>query len=449
MSMPIIVRSVGNSEVITTCSDYNLHISCSRAANMSNAAQRKLSKYVAEEGERDYPTTDEANLSTEGESMGIETPRATFGVELEFLGLYMFLPDGADKETSQRQYPGIIQMRPGVSKDRASLNALQEVIRYLRHNGVDINDYVAQMASPGLPPEAPAITPHSANANDRIYHRWTLKWDTSVRINEDDVVEPGAEGLNFELVTPAMLHDAKSYDEIHRVVSLIGEKYRVVVNSTTGLHVHVGFGPNCMDLSSLKRIAALLWASDAVLNPIHPEDRHNAYYCARNRLHSHLASGHRANRAKPPSEGDSVSIEQGLIELQKCTTSNDVARLMVDKWNDAHAYSFKNYVSGSCAADTPTIEFRQAAGSMNPNWILRWAYICVQMCDWAAKEMEDEDLAYIAQHCQNIEDGEEDVNEFFREFMRMIGCVDSGDFILSTTHDQRARGGPPSRRPKT
>ncbi|KAH6648666.1 putative amidoligase enzyme-domain-containing protein [Truncatella angustata] len=384
-----------------------------------------------EVSEPDNKPLDENTASDEAISDDAR-PHMTFGVEVEFFAFYVVRGASESRAELSRRYPGVIQVPDSVDEVKRANYALRRLIRFFAQNTVDINDFNDINDTDSRPrPGPPTTTQYSANSSNPAYHRWTLEWEVSSYLTADHVLEEGLMPLNLELVSPAMTHHPASYAEIYRVVDLLRTCVRIILNDTTGLHIHCGMGPDAIPFRFFRRIAFLLWTMDAVITLVHPAHRQNNDYCMRNRLHA------RVN--EPPCD-----VVDGCRRISTCQNHSELALQMSMNHAWGGAYDFENYVI-STASDTifegkPTIEFRQAAGSSNPEWIVLWAFLCVRMCGWAATDMDPEVLDYFIRRCQDVEDGEEYQTSSLDHFLRMIGCEETLSYIRRTTHDERANG---------
>lgn len=412
---------------------------------------------------------DSTNTRPGAASQGTARPTAaydtgtemTFGVEIEYLQFFRvcFPWENPDSSQLSEKYPGIIL----ISADEADpdLQALNKSVQTLRANGVDINNYNAGETRVEAPSGAPSLTPYSENCNQSMYHRWTLRWDTSVDLvtGVDDHLRSsgrlsGARTgvMPMELITPAMKLNEESLTEIDRVVNLVNATFAVHLNKTAGLHVHVGMGKTRFPPMALKNIASVLWIADSILSPLHPDHRQNNSYCRRNRTDSRLANGMTATDATVAGRSwttcADMSLQEGFDEIRKCQTSEQVARLIRCRDpTDSSAYNFDHYIpfveidpsSDDSTPSRPTIEFRQGAGSLNPAWICHMAYIYTKICEWAVKNYDSEYInCDLIVRCDSIEAGEAGYEELLDKFLRHVSCENSAEYVKATNHDQRA-----------
>ncbi|KAH6652416.1 putative amidoligase enzyme-domain-containing protein [Truncatella angustata] len=393
----------------------------------------------------------------------------TFGVELEAIGFFRVLNEGDDVNDSfiRDAWPGYILV-PYELEHRAGIYAVQQMIDILRSHNVDINNFDHSVVGPPYPsPPSAEPTRHSPNCANPLYHRWTLKRDASVRLLQDvddhmsDITDslidnPGRRVgyLALELISPAV--KASSVDDMVEVFTVIEHfqgLFKLHVNSTTGLHVHVGMGRRWFTAQWLNQIAALTWAADAILTYVHPDHRRNNHYCMRNRIHSQLAAGMTAAQAMDGASSSFVYVqgspcpttEEGAWEIGRCNTSNQIGRLMHVPPAMGPAYNFDNYFpEPSRRGGKTTIEFRQAAGSISPEWVCHWAAICIGVCRYAIFHMDWQFFDHtLVVRCDSVDAGTEPFNEPLDIFLREIGCAASSLFIMAHSHDQRlSRNGP-------
>lgn len=148
---------------------------------------------------------------------------------------------------------------------------------------------------------------------------------------------PQYEYHGFEIKTPVLRHCAESYQHIRTVLAAINRNFRVRVNASCGMHVHVGAGTRLMkmplgapladsstskpvyksrtfSLAVLRRLAALQWATDPFIAALHPPERQISKWTPSIRQHSALAFGQgdngpykpRAEVGRPGPESDDL-----------------------------------------------------------------------------------------------------------------------------------------------
>lgn len=336
----------------------------------------------------------------------------TFGVELEFVLWYMYA-ETWELVALRHANPGIVIVPVGQPRSPAYIRAV--VIDRLRREGnVDINP--EPHLPPGFPePPAPSAPddqhPNAGNTRQAKYLRWTLTTDHSVKSLNEPLVRGDYRplcGIGLELVSPALRHTLASYQEIRRVMEFFRANFAFTVNETAGLHVHVGVGRDYLPLPELRRAAILAWLTEDLLLELHPNRDKNEHTPPVRRF-SNLALGLGAEAAgragyyfglkptDPRGPREPRGLAEGLQELMNCTSVWAVVKLM-DVAETRGMVSLFNYglTHPHCGhlndrAKRTTIEFRAAAGTMNPEWVLIWSSICVGLIE-AAGDIDDAHL---------------------------------------------------------
>ncbi|KAL6403009.1 hypothetical protein AUP68_12340 [Ilyonectria robusta] len=102
-------------------------------------------------------------------------------------------------------------------------------------------------------------------------HMWAVTSDESIEVD-------GEEGSGYiwkgvELKSPASYAFDEAFNMIKVVISLVTGKFRCRVNTSCGIHVHLGNGPYRMDLQAARNFAALIWAAEPKLAVLHCPSR--------------------------------------------------------------------------------------------------------------------------------------------------------------------------------
>ncbi|KAI1099992.1 putative amidoligase enzyme-domain-containing protein [Jackrogersella minutella] len=120
---------------------------------------------------------------------------------------------------------------------------------------------------------------------------WEIKPDVSLSAPRRDF-----KWVDMEIISPAERASPEAFQAIRHAMSLLTSTYRMIVNNTCGLHVHVGDGPELMPLQHVKRVIGLIWAADPLLSRLHPPHRRGTYYAPSIRERSNLAHGSNAEQ---------------------------------------------------------------------------------------------------------------------------------------------------------
>ncbi|KAG5746236.1 hypothetical protein H9Q70_011074 [Fusarium xylarioides] len=178
-------------------------------------------------------------------------PRVSFGFELEFL--VAVNPREVEADDSI----------PGLAAATGRHHGITAVLELLRDHGFS----------------ARTVEENSvANKSETKEYPWIVTTDGSVS-------EFGTEWKNnayvwdvVEIASPPMYACDEAYRLASVVVRLLTNNLRLRVNTSCGLHVHVGNGPHQMDMHASRNYAALQWASDPVLSTLHSPARSFARY---------------------------------------------------------------------------------------------------------------------------------------------------------------------------
>ncbi|KAG9255157.1 uncharacterized protein F5Z01DRAFT_621261 [Emericellopsis atlantica] len=164
-------------------------------------------------------------------------PRASFGVELEFL-------------VAERKY--------GRDMDPDSANAHRLPPLYDR--GETRVVMTELFKDKGIPLREPGDPPTMG---------WLIECDPTCA----ELHEKGYAWEEFEISSPACFAREAAFLMIRLVVSLITSHFRCRVNASTGFHVHVGNGFNRIPLQVARSFASLWWAVEPLLSILHPPER--------------------------------------------------------------------------------------------------------------------------------------------------------------------------------
>lgn len=204
----------------------------------------------------------------------------TYGIELEFLVQFMFEGD-----------PDIYASTDLPSVTRIPLSLENEISKMIRprhelYNHRDIAAYVKSLIrkclkDAGLPVETgegrPILRetyPGLENLSKRRllgFEKWCVKTDSTVHNNKS--VADGYGYVPIEITTPSMTGTEQSFKVVRYIVNLLASEYRVIVNPTCGMHVHVGNGVTGFDKTNIQRIAGLFYSADRLLATLHPPYR--------------------------------------------------------------------------------------------------------------------------------------------------------------------------------
>ncbi|KAH9984550.1 hypothetical protein F4779DRAFT_639702 [Xylariaceae sp. FL0662B] len=188
--------------------------------------------------------------------------RCSFGVEIELLVPWLYI----DETDPHQDVPG-----------------LAPVLRYRRKDIIgewDDNDVVFGTIE-SLLKKYGIFTHITAASSDTFPQDMTSAYANWMVTNDPSVHARGMTAyhwVDLEFVSPVEWDVPAAYDAIAYAMSVLTKTYRIFINPSCGLHVHVGLGREIMPLGILKRVSATLWAAEPLLQVLlHPWRRVNHY----------------------------------------------------------------------------------------------------------------------------------------------------------------------------
>ncbi|ETS78572.1 hypothetical protein PFICI_10634 [Pestalotiopsis fici W106-1] len=360
-------------------------------------------------------------------------PVLTKGIEFEFLVPWHFDVDedgnGGTALAPDQRYRitdgYVIVARHTVATDSSGAasmstwNAAMTMVRVaiydvLVANGVQVN-VPGGFTIPAFDP----THPRAALTRGAGFLRWNVNSDSSITTDLDagdwvECVDPPQTEFDLadiELITPVLeANNAASDAEITNAIGILRAHFLCFTPTSSGLHVHVGQGSVLYEEEDLKRIAGVLFAIDVWFQRLHPNHRQNSMYCVSTRRKSFLAHGYTAKQAHDmeygllgnPFNNPSITpgnpapdVIQAWKEIEAASDSRVVLKLL-------HTFSMSTYnFKGVLSPNKPTIEFRQAAGSLNAEWAVHWSNLAAGVVDWARRcdgnDSADELRAFLSQ----------------------------------------------------
>ncbi|KUJ13247.1 uncharacterized protein LY89DRAFT_753820 [Mollisia scopiformis] len=231
--------------------------------------------------------------------------------------------------------------------------------------------------------------------------RWAVTYDTSVTIPEPE--REGYEWVDIEVVTPAFSFTNENLDAVRNVCELLRRTYKVKVNTTTGLHVHVGDGSRSFTFETVRNLVGFLWAFEPQLNSLHPLHRVDNLYGILMRSHSVFAERWYATHGERPSP------YQGLLELMSCPNMNDLtadaSQMFIPK-NGAYNFSGVRAIANGIQIGTtkdakPTIEFRQHEGTLSGTRAVMWTRTVVGILEYIMRTPQEELMDLMVTSCKH------------------------------------------------
>ncbi|KAF3065143.1 hypothetical protein GL218_02512 [Daldinia childiae] len=281
------------------------------------------------------------------------------------------------------------------------------------------------------------------------YQEWKIK-SGKATVKKDSRPRPEYEGLwdvDLEVQSPLMYAAEASFKEVEAVTNMLRATFRAAVPPFCGMRVLVGAGSSSVPLPTFVKMAAVCWASNPILQQIHPISCHYNRRRKDPRETAQLDQGEKAEQteAKPVDKLDIpiqeyinkarpkrlltefkrtlprnmlnivLSLErtipfntyevhrsgqplepithpdilQGAIQLFSSRSHGAVANLI--NTNSLGAYNFNCYSDENVEEKNTkaTVEFCMAAGSLDGRWVSTHARICTGIVQFAATAPEE------------------------------------------------------------
>ncbi|TEY83835.1 hypothetical protein BOTCAL_0024g00440 [Botryotinia calthae] len=332
----------------------------------------------------------------------------TFGLELEFI----LATVDADKHDPHPKDPREV--------DGKNLNGTyhidQDIGKKLRAVGI------------------PAIVEGDEATGEESKTCWLLKEDSTVGDDEafpDRVPKEWNELYTkngMEIVSPPYYYSEPAKDAITKVLRTIRENYRVCVDHTAGLHVHVGNSYNGLQFPILKQFLAIAYTYEPQLMLMFPSERVSDNFWCPPLFNSRFSR-------KNPDLTRAETLENILEYPDNNSLLNDFGESL----------DFGRLAFNLAGLETPyqdgkrTIEFRHHHGSLDPEAILNWVQVCIKFVEKACFAKSDDLLAQLRQDVSKpIGFGKGDLSAI--DFLMWLGCPAQAYYygIAMITMDKKA-----------
>ncbi|ETS72983.1 hypothetical protein PFICI_15375 [Pestalotiopsis fici W106-1] len=219
-------------------------------------------------------------------------PRLSTGVELEFAVIYVFhTRDASSSEAEEKiidddlPQPLEIEFPKGVHRPNLhdiGQEAVQEAI-------------IKTLRDAGFPTEEAEVSGQKTQEARQLdpFRHCQVASDTTIKVI-------GLEGFKarlplryaaIEIGLPVEWESPLSFEVVRYMINLLASKFRIQINPTMGLHIHVGNGAAYMPFQWVKRISMMSWAAERLLATLHPPTRSFCTHCMSIRGYSPLAHG--------------------------------------------------------------------------------------------------------------------------------------------------------------
>ncbi|KAI0884319.1 uncharacterized protein GGS22DRAFT_189448 [Annulohypoxylon maeteangense] len=228
--------------------------------------------------------------------------------------------------------------------------------------------------------------------------------------------------VGVELVSPALWTTNEGFNEVRRVCEFLQSTFWISTPEHCGLHIHVGQGNDWLPIIFLRQIAAFLYAADPILAHSYPEHRLSgsrrkedgllksifglfrkrvaeariedkfprrpttiSYMFNSDTLQSAITYIKNFHNVKQSLEDFTPApMMEAVSEILKSTHRHHIVELT--RCPNRPTYSFLRLAMYS----KKTIEFRQAAGTIDPAEVVSRARIAVRLCEFAANATQED-----------------------------------------------------------
>ncbi|KAH9218448.1 putative amidoligase enzyme-domain-containing protein [Leptodontidium sp. 2 PMI_412] len=234
---------------------------------------------------------------------------------------------------------------------------------------------------------------------DKPQTSWIVKDDASIKFPP----------LNYkfrdiEVISPPLYFCEKALDQIKVACQTLPSKYRLFLNTSCSVHVHVGHGSHGFEFAHLRNLMAMLWAFEPQLDSLHPQHRVGPMrYSGSLRKHSNLAIDLKAK---------GMHARDGLQRIYDTEDINEIVDILGSAKRDQRlpysmAYCLVNleesvdsslYKDLMGEIDKKTIEFRQHEGTFNAEAVEQWIKLCVHLVEFVEEARQDKLRTWLEEH---------------------------------------------------
>lgn len=221
------------------------------------------------------------------------------------------------------------------------------------------------------------------------FNKWGIEKDLSIRprfklLTWNEEKQASTTLTQVELISRVLKDELASFEEIRSVCNRLHAGFQTYTDKSTGYHVHVGNGEDGFTLSALKALASILVAFEPFINQIHPVSR----------VRSRSGNSNPFCKLLSASDGfgGASSTKERLYQIHLAKSTTALVQLINSQVRGAaigslhgvsrmFSYNFTNLLSTPepGLAFKPTVEFRQHAGTTDPEAINNWVTFAIHL----------------------------------------------------------------------
>jgi hypothetical protein len=206
--------------------------------------------------------------------------------------------------------------------------------------------------------------------------KWVVTDDAS--INEPD--EDRYSWYKIEINSPAFYYNQAAVRQVRDVCKLLTSTFRVHVNESMGVHVHVGDGKRGFETVVLRTLMAILFVFEQQFSTLHPKHRGDKNpYCKSLNSSSKLGRQAVFDKLTNPIPRTRADLLEELLAMEK---KEDIVEAMYQTRYDYQTHKLA-YNLSNMKGPSPkhTIEFRQHESTLDPESIANWIRLCVGLVE--------------------------------------------------------------------
>lgn len=246
---------------------------------------------------------------------------------------------------------------------------------------------------------------------------WAIGRDPSINTTSSD-----SKMLLFpmEITSPAYEFTPESLRAVEKFCKVLRANYHTEVNSSCGLHVHISFGKDFnhetkrWTFERLQKLMMFVWAFEPQLQTIHPDHRQEGgnqgdfadAQAIPIRTGSSLSLQLRSRQetaGSPRRFGlDEIYRAHDLHKLEYLVSSEGRQKVMaVSIYHITFCYDYPNERMNS-RRTKPTVEFRQHAGTLDGEQVVKWVETLVGIIQWLEQkdDLDPEAFMKLAKECR-------------------------------------------------
>ena len=243
--------------------------------------------------------------TTTSDTQAPGAPALTFGVEIECLTPWLYEDDEDPHGDVEGLPPPFRVSREAVESSAffsANLFAENLIYREIKATLVGLGLSSTLVEKKDLSKgDSSKNSDEGENGGLENYAEWRVEDDISVRQVESHGYETSirqyartVQWIGVEIQSPVEVASggstgAGAFDAIRYAVNVLKSKYRLRINNSCSVHVHVGLGEERMPLDKVRRLGALCYAADLLLFTLHDPLRRASSHCRPIREYSNLS----------------------------------------------------------------------------------------------------------------------------------------------------------------